>query len=400
MRLRSTKPVHSINQYRFSLNLALAVVILVATPSSVFSQWAIMSQTADSLLTTGVHHIYNCEWSQARTCFETVISKDSEHPAGYFMDAMIEWWRINLNKRDLSYDKDFLEKIDRVIQLCDNILVSKKRDLAALFFKGGALGFRGRFFATRESYLSAVADGRQAYSILQECYKIAPGNHDIMLGSGLYNYFAAILPERIPILKPAMVFFPSGDKTLGLLQLQAAARKARYANYEAMVVLMTAYADFEQDWLNAKKYASQLYLQFPRNPYFKRYYGRTLISTGPIDSAEIIWREVVLSYMDRGFAYDMTSVREGLYYVGLTIMMKRQDLDLALRYFYKCDEASRVLDEDPSGFMVKTNIKIGQIYDLQGKRDLSIKQYNKVLSWRDRNGSHDEVRRYLANPYR
>ena len=41
------------------------------------------------------------------------------------------------------------------------------------------------------------------------------------------------------------------------------------------------------------------------------------------------------------------------------------DHDLALRYFYKCDEASRLLDEEPSGFMAKLNLKVGQIYDLQ-----------------------------------
>jgi predicted negative regulator of RcsB-dependent stress response len=73
---------------------------------------------------------------------------------------------------------------------------------------------------------------------------------------------------------------------------------------------------------------------------------------------------------------------------------------MALKYFYKCDEACRKVDKDgPSGFMAATNINIGKIYDLQGKRDLAKKQYQKVLSWKDVSDSHKEAQKFMNKPY-
>jgi len=87
-----------------------------------------------------------------------------------------------------------------------------------------------------------------------------------------------------------------------------------------------------------------------------------------------------------------------LYYVGLALMNRKQ-LDSALTYFYKCDEAGRFLDEDVSGFTIKVNMKIGNIYDAQGKRSMAIEQYKKVLKWDDRQQSHEEAKRYINNPF-
>ena len=79
--------------------------------------------------------------------------------------------------------------------------------------------------------------------------------------------------------------------------------------------------------------------------------------------------------------------------------MNRKQLDSALTYFYKCDEAGRFLDEDVSGFTIKVNMKIGNIYDAQGKRSMAIEQYKKVLKWDDRQQSHEEAKRYINNPF-
>ena len=86
------------------------------------------------------------------------------------------------------------------------------------------------------------------------------------------------------------------------------------------------------------------------------------------------------------------------YYVG-TNEFYRGNNEQALQYLYKCDEASRYLDEDPSGFMVKLNMTIGKIYDIQGKRDLAKSQYNKIISWSDYQGSHKEAEQLLQQPY-
>jgi hypothetical protein len=109
---------------------------------------------------------------------------------------------------------------------------------------------------------------------------VAPSNPDIMLGTGIYNYFAAAIPERFPIVKPMLLFLPTGDKKLGIMLLTASSQRARYASIEAKVALMQIYYTFEKNNFEAIKIAEELNLKYPNNPYFKKYYARLLVSTG------------------------------------------------------------------------------------------------------------------------
>ncbi|MBU3679750.1 MAG: tetratricopeptide repeat protein [Candidatus Kapabacteria bacterium] len=378
---------------------ALLACLLVAASIPAAAQWVAMSTDADSLVQIGTKAVYNVEFDKAQDVFDEVIRRYPQHPAGYFLDAMIDWWRIAIGQRSQATEARFLSKLDKVITVCDANLTRNPKDISSMFFKGGALGYRGRFNATNNNMLSAAEDGRVALGLLNDCQKVAPGNHDILLGTGLYNYWASVLPEKYPALKPVMIFLPKGDKVIGLAQLKAAARQARYSAVEAKVVLVQAYFDFEKNALEAIDFARDLNQSYPRNPAFHRAYGRCLVSLGPIDSAAVVWRDVLNRCLDKWPGYNRNAAREALYYIGVSLMI-RGDLDKALTYFYKCDEACRKIDEDATGFIIKTNLKIGQIYDMQGKRDLAIKQYKKLLAWSDNNGSHDDAQRYLATPYR
>ncbi len=371
---------------------------LLCTPAS--AQWALLRTDADSLIRIGRDYIYAARFEEARRTFSDVIARYPRHPAGYFLDAMIEWWQMQLDRRNSkSYEGAFLQKIDRVVALCDSILEQNPYDIAGLFFKGGALGYRGRYYATAQSWLKAANDGRLALDILIKCNQLAPTNHDIMLGTGIYNYYAAALPEKYPVLKPIMVFLPSGDKRLGILQLEAAARSATYADIEAKVLLQQVYSSqFENQPHDYLRISQELYERYPTNPLFHRRYAVALLQVGMYDSSYSHWQGILEAYRAKKPYYDAYAAREALYYIGWYLFTVGR-YEESLPYFYKCDEACRLLDEDPSGFMVKLNLYVGKIYDLQGKRDLAIMQYKKVLSWQDIQNSHEEASRYLRTPY-
>ena len=128
--------------------------------------------------------------------------------------------------------------------------------------------------------MNAVKDAKDAFDILINCYKVAPSNHDIMLGTGIYNYFAEAIPDRYPIVKPMLFFLPSGDKKLGLLLLKASSQRARYAAVEAKVALLQVYYNFEKNNYEALPISKELFERYPNNPYFKKYYARLLVRTG------------------------------------------------------------------------------------------------------------------------
>jgi tetratricopeptide (TPR) repeat protein len=375
----------------------LLVLIICSTLRS-NAQWPILKTDADSLIKVGADYIYNVQFSNAEETFKKVIDKYPENPAGYFLDAMVIWWKISTYRNTESYDQVFLNKIDKVLLVCEDLLTKNPLDISALFFKGGALGYRGRFYAIRKSWFKAASDGFNGFDILLKCYNVAPSNHDIMLGTGIYNYFAAALPEQYPAIKPLIVFAPKGDKAIGKLQLQAASRYARYANIEAKFLLMQVFYDFEKDANSALKLAEELNQKYPNNAMFHRYLGRCYVSVWDTDKFDKVWRDIILRYMDNQPGYDVQTAREALYYIGTSLMIQSK-YEVALKYFYKCDEASRKIDTETSGFMIMTNLKIGKIFDIQGKRDLAIKQYKKVALWKDYQGSQNEANELIKKPF-
>ncbi len=365
------------------------------------AQWSILEAQADSIVRAGTDYIYNLDFANAERCFKEVQTKLPNHPAGYFLDAMIDWWRLMIDKPRSEKFKDvFLTKIKNTIEVCDAILDTSKKNINALFFKGGALGYRGRYYADEESWVKAISDANAALDVLIECLKVAPGNHDIMLGTGIYNYFSVAIPEQYPIVKPLMFFLPSGDKKIGEYQLKSAANKARYASVEAKVVLMQVYYTFEKRSWEALDIAKELFEKYPNNPYFKKYYARCLVRTGDYTNFEKYWREILKDCIDKKFGYNNDLARESMYYIALALIRKKE-YELALRYLIKCEEGSKEIDKDKSSsFLVMCNLWMGKVYDLQGKRNNAIAQYQKTLKMTNYSTSHEEATRYLEKPFK
>lgn len=363
------------------------------------SQWAIMYQDADSLVLLGSNLIYNTEFEKAEQIFKEVQKRYPNHPAGYFLDAMIEWWKINLYPDDESKDAKFLKKIDQVIKKCDYILDSLPTDINALFFKGGAIGYRARLYTLRNNWLNAARDAQVALDILTQCQIKAPTNHDILLGTGIYNYFSQKFAEDYPIIKPLMVFAPRGDKRLGLFQLRSAAKYARYAKVEAQVVLLQIYYTFENDVYEALKIAEELHTLYPNNPYFHRYLGRIYVRLGYTTEFEKLWKEVLARCSDKWYGYNNATAREAIYYIGLALLT-RNNFAEAEKYFKKAIEGSKIVDKEQSGFLAFSYLKLGNIYDSMGKRDKALQSYNQVLKIKNYNDSHAQAKKFIQSPYK
>jgi hypothetical protein len=381
------------------IKIILFIAVFTCEYQNSQSQWAILKSDADSLVRLGTNYIYNIEFGKAHECFTKIRDMYPQHPASYFLDAMIEWWKITLFRNTNAYDKSFEHKIEIVIEVCNNLLAQNEFDINALFFKAGAMGFRGRYYAQKQNWVNAATDGASAFDLMNRCQKIAPGNHDIMLGTGIYNYFAVAIPEKYPYTKPLLLFLPKGDKQLGIYQLRAAAHNARYASIEARVVLLQIYYQFENDNDFAYSSSKELFEKYPNNPYFHRYYGRTLVRQGKMDEFEQMWRDILLKCMDNKIGYDKTTARESMYYIGLALFRKQNFTD-ALKYFLKADEGSTILDkEEETGFGVNLKLFIGNIYDFRKNRKLATQYYKKVLDMKDIGNSHQQAKGFLNKPY-
>jgi tetratricopeptide (TPR) repeat protein len=363
-----------------------------------FAQW-INNPAADAHLQRGIDKIYNMEFEKADQEFAEVVRLQPDHPAGYFFQAMTEWWRILTNFDDESRDKQLIAMLDKVVGICEQRLDQNENDVAALFFKGGAVGFKGRLRANRGAWLLAANDGLVAMPAVRKAYKLEPENFDVLLGIGIYNYYADLVPSQYPVVKPLMIFLPGGDKQKGLEQLELAAQKARYAKTEAMYFLLQTYFIYEKQYVRALEIARELHDKFPQNPVFHRMYGRCYVSTGYWGEAFQIFSEVEKRFRSHQVGYDIYDGREAYYYVGRHYFLAGK-LEESLQNLYKCDELSRTIDRSgASGFMSMANLTIGMIYDLQKRRGSALAQYQKVLGLKEYENTYKEARRFMEKPY-
>jgi hypothetical protein len=217
----------------------------------------------DSLVKAGVDQIYGIEFDIAEKTFDTVLREYPKHPSGKFFKAMITWWRILLDLDNESLDDKFYDQLEECIDQCDEILDNNEKNVDALFFKGGSIGFRGRLLAIRESWFKAALDGKEGLGIVYKAYEADPKNSDIQLGFGIYHYYADVSPSKYPAVKPFMVFFPKGDKIKGLKELEYVAWNGRYARIESRYFLMTLNFQFEENMNDTRRWGKILLNDFP-----------------------------------------------------------------------------------------------------------------------------------------
>ena len=378
--------------------IRLIFIVLFAASLS-HSQW-VEDQYIDRRVQRCIDELYYFEFMKAESDISEVMKLCPDHPVGYFFRAMIQWERIISKFDDESQDEKLYNLLNEVEKICDKRLDENPEDVAALFFKGGAVGFRGRLRANRGKWLGAANDGIIALPLVRKAYELEPNNCDVLLGIGIYNYYAAVIPQKYPFVKPAMIFFPSGDQKKGLEQLRQASLHAKYAQVEASFFLMQNYFMYEKDYAHALELARKLHEKYPNNSVFYRYLGRCLVSTGYLGEANDIFIDIVNRYTQQRVGYDTYDARESYYYIGKFDFLRAR-YDSALKNLYACDEISRKLDkEEPSGFMSLANLIIAMIYAAQDKRQYAILQYKKVLAMKEYENSYQDAKKYLQQPYR
>lgn len=353
----------------------------------------------DQLILQGVDRIYNFEFEEADRIFMGFVETMPDHPAGHFFLAMTDWWRILSDRENEVLEERYYKRLDRVIDICDERLDKDNRDYVGLLFKGGALGYRGRLRALKDQWMRAANDGKAGIEIIEYALTVYPESYDLLLGTGLYNYYADVIPDEYPILKPFMLFLPRGDKQAGIEQLTLASQHARYASTEATYFLLQLSFYFEKQYVKALELAQYLHKKYPRNALFHRYVGRCLAVMSRWEEAGAIFDDVNARYLAQQSGYSKFVAREAYYYLGIYSMNSGKD-SLALKHFSTCDELSREVDRGgASGFMAMANLKIGMIYDSQKKRELAVQQYRRVLAMKDYSEAHKSAKLYLKTPF-
>jgi len=349
----------------------------------------------DSLITAGIKQIYSIRFEKADSTFNIVRRNYPNKIEGKFFDAMIVWWKIMLDMNNEQYDEIFLNKLDDVIDFCDSLLDKDENNIDAVFFKGGALGFKGRLQSLRHEWFKAALNGKEALPLVFRAYEIDSTNVDVQLGFGIYNYYAEVIPKKYPFVKPLMLFFPKGNKKKGLEELIFAADKSHYAKYEARFFLMYIYYKFEENYNQALFYANELINEFPNNPVIEKYKGRIFIKTNQMDNAVKVYKDILRKSNLKLRGYNNPIKREALYYIGLNYFNKNI-LDSALVFFSECENLSKQIDgKKETGFRINALLYVAECNEKLGNIEAAVKNYEEVLELKNFRNSHARAQKHI-----
>lgn len=235
-------------------------------------------------------HLYNLEFRDAeRTCNE-VIKMAPGDPRGHFFKAMTYYYRMSF-RGGATNDSAFWAfawHADKVRTVCERLLEKNEHDGKAMFYLGGAVGYKGLAYVNRGESHKAIWDGKKGYDLLEQAVEEDPTNYDAKMGLGLFRHLISKAPEALkPVISLAGL---TGDRYGGLKMIEEAAAKGTYARQEARRWLAELYLDEDLPQRSVTHLAA-LKDAYKKNWYFwYRYADVTAYQVRKINEAEAAYR--------------------------------------------------------------------------------------------------------------
>jgi hypothetical protein len=196
--------------------------------------------SADKLIRTATEASYQLHLNEARAAAHELQQRYPDHPAGFLIMAETYWWEAQADPGNEKIEDAYYRAQKLAVEKAESAEKAGKYSKAEVVaYLASAHGSYARFQVTqKEAFFSAMRAGLRAHNHAEQVYELDKNYYDIYVGLGAFNYFSGTLPG---VIKPfAWLIGASGDKNLGVQQLQTAMQKARYSRTEARIVYYTA----------------------------------------------------------------------------------------------------------------------------------------------------------------
>jgi tetratricopeptide (TPR) repeat protein len=378
-----------------TLEAALLLCALLSTSiaTKIRAQFVLQSGRVDELIRRGEDLNYDMQFDAANRTFDSVIAIDPTFPAGYFYKAVVIFWRTTTNTDNTKLDDEYNRYLQLAIDRCDTMLAKNDQSYPAIFYKGAALGYHAMILSQRQSFMSSIG------GILDDAHQ---GNSDVLVVRGLYNYYVEQIKQENPALSPVIGLFATGNKRIGLVMLEEAAKSAVYSRVEAQFQLADIYERYEKNHVRANAFAQHLVNLYPHNVEFLQILGSSQVALGLTSNYDSTYRVILDRSRNRVAGYTIKQARGAMYYIGQAEMIRPGgNIDSALWFLYNSDLLSRKMSPDETnGWIIKAELLMGEAYDMKGMRDRATEMYKRVMDLQTSGDDHNTAANFLHTPYR
>jgi tetratricopeptide (TPR) repeat protein len=366
----------------------------------------------DPLVREAFDHFYNLDYPGAIERFERFHAAHPGDPQGtvLLLDAVLfqELYRQDLLDTTFYANDGFLtgrhatqedpKTRDRILALADEAvheadwrLDQNTNDVDALYARGWARALKCTYIAmVQRGYGSGFRLATQARNDHLRVLQLDPDYIDAKLVVGVYEYVVGALPLPFKLL----IGFAgiTGSKSRGLEMLTDDGIRGAVTNIEARTTI-ALFLRREARYKEAIEVVRALKGEYPRDYLFCLEEANLRKDAGEGMGAVAAYREILAANAKPGYFY---SARMELAYFGLGDALRGQ------RHFGEAaesyEQAAWTRNAGPE-LKIRSLLAAGECRDLNGERQLAIKDYQAAIESGPNTSRADTARKYLRNAY-
>ncbi|MBD0399740.1 hypothetical protein [Flammeovirga sp. EKP202] len=225
-----------------SFYLTLQILILFTSTYAQKSQKLWENEEALQCASSIMDALYKCDYKTSDSLMLKYVDIMEEHSSTAILKGLNVYWRnVPFDYEDDEKVSLLFEYLDECIALCEASYSEDENDFESIYFLLLARSVKARTYNHIGSTWKAVSEAKEVYSLTIKGMKNLDRFEEFNFSSGIYNYYREFFPEANPIYKPFLSFFPSGDKKLGIQQLELAQQRSVFTSTEAGRYLMWIY---------------------------------------------------------------------------------------------------------------------------------------------------------------
>jgi hypothetical protein len=291
--------------------MAKIILTLLCLFTITFKSGAQVLQDPDAYekLKRGVVSIYNFEFEDAEEITKYLDKKYGNSSISFLFKGMEIYWREYPLIPGSKTAQQFEGNLHKAVEIAEARLKLNEHDPENLLAGLGSAGLLLLYYADNGLSGKVISMAPKTYQWVMKSFAFTHTYKDFYFITGLYNYYREAYANAHPIYKPAMVFFPHGNKRLGLQQLKIAADSAIFLRAESMSFLAGIYQNFEKQPAEAIIYSRKLKDTFNKNPQFRSEYIRDLLLIKKYGEAESLLNSYPYENMNSFFQAEIDILR-------------------------------------------------------------------------------------------
>ena len=228
----------------------------------------------DGAVVAAYRKFFAGEPAEARREFERLVAADPESlPARFGLLSVVG----EIARTEPALETEFARQLDAFVRDADARRTRSATDDEALFYAENGYMLRSLYQIREDRVWAAARDAARAKRLAEAYIRRHPEHGDAYLALGSYNYYVAIAPAFVRVLR-VFLFLPSGNRAEGLKQIERAYREGGLFSPYAALVLMEIYGTYEGRTQDALQIGERLARDYPANPVVQLQLGQLYFS--------------------------------------------------------------------------------------------------------------------------